>query len=151
MLCLDWKYATPSKVPRSRALFRTLNYPGIPGTQVYTPTSFYAATPLSSILSRVHPSRPVPFLCLSEKIRHNGSVNNTRFCMLMCLLIPSPAKYAYPQNRVLYAPLAEIDPEVQNIIDKETWRQFTGLELIASEVRYRFSVSFLPRVHYRNA
>ncbi|CDO71181.1 hypothetical protein BN946_scf184845.g51 [Trametes cinnabarina] len=36
-------------------------------------------------------------------------------------------------NKVLYAPLAEIDPEVQNIIDKETWRQFSGLELIASE------------------
>jgi len=39
------------------------------------------------------------------------------------------------QNKVLYQPLAEIDPEVKNIIDKETWRQFTGLELIASEVR----------------
>ena len=38
------------------------------------------------------------------------------------------------QNRVLYKPLEEIDPEVKNIIDKETWRQFTGLELIASEV-----------------
>ena len=37
-------------------------------------------------------------------------------------------------NKVLYTPLAESDPEVQNIIDKETWRQFTGLELIASEV-----------------
>ncbi|PFH50519.1 hypothetical protein AMATHDRAFT_60940 [Amanita thiersii Skay4041] len=36
-------------------------------------------------------------------------------------------------NKVLYAPLAEIDPEVQNIVDKEIWRQFTGLELIASE------------------
>ncbi|KAI6016193.1 serine hydroxymethyltransferase-domain-containing protein [Pisolithus marmoratus] len=36
-------------------------------------------------------------------------------------------------NRVLYTPLAEIDPEVKNIIDKETWRQFSGLELIASE------------------
>ncbi|KAF5318695.1 hypothetical protein D9619_010846 [Psilocybe cf. subviscida] len=36
-------------------------------------------------------------------------------------------------NKVLYQPLAEIDPEVKNIIDKETWRQFTGLELIASE------------------
>ncbi|KAF7291855.1 Serine hydroxymethyltransferase [Mycena indigotica] len=36
-------------------------------------------------------------------------------------------------NKPLYAPLAEIDPEVKNIIDKETWRQFTGLELIASE------------------
>ncbi|KAJ7577112.1 serine hydroxymethyltransferase [Mycena floridula] len=36
-------------------------------------------------------------------------------------------------NKMMYAPLAEIDPEVQNIIDKETWRQFTGLALIASE------------------
>ena len=36
---------------------------------------------------------------------------------------------------MLYAPLREIDPVVQNIIDKETWRQFSGLELIASEVR----------------
>ena len=34
----------------------------------------------------------------------------------------------------MYQPLSEADPEVQNIIDKETWRQFTGLELIASEV-----------------
>jgi len=38
------------------------------------------------------------------------------------------------QNKDLYAPLAQIDPEIQNIIDKETWRQFSGLELIASEV-----------------
>ncbi|KZT70433.1 SHMT-domain-containing protein [Daedalea quercina L-15889] len=36
-------------------------------------------------------------------------------------------------NKALYAPLAEVDPEVKNIIDKETWRQFSGLELIASE------------------
>lgn len=36
-------------------------------------------------------------------------------------------------NKPLYTPLAELDPEVKNIIDKETWRQFTGLELIASE------------------
>ncbi|KAL6301425.1 glycine hydroxymethyltransferase [Sparassis latifolia] len=36
-------------------------------------------------------------------------------------------------NKPLYTPLAELDPEVQNIIDKETWRQFSGLELIASE------------------
>jgi glycine/serine hydroxymethyltransferase len=46
---------------------------------------------------------------------------------------------------VLYAPLAEIDPEVKNIIDKETWRQFTGLELIASEVR-RFRSFRIPWV-----
>jgi len=38
-------------------------------------------------------------------------------------------------NKILYQPLAEIDPEVKNIIDKETWRQFTGLELIALKVR----------------
>ena len=43
---------------------------------------------------------------------------------------------AVSQNKALYAPLAEIDPEVKNIIDKETWRQFSGLELIASEVRF---------------
>ncbi len=48
--------------------------------------------------------------------------------------------HSCPQNKVLYAPLAEVDPEVQNIIDKETWRQFSGLELIASEVRHK-----LPR------
>jgi glycine hydroxymethyltransferase len=36
-------------------------------------------------------------------------------------------------NADLYKPLAEVDPVVQNIIDKETWRQFSGLELIASE------------------
>ena len=39
------------------------------------------------------------------------------------------------QNQDLYKPLAQVDPEVQNIIDKETWRQWSGLELIASEVR----------------
>ncbi|KAH8817681.1 glycine hydroxymethyltransferase [Flagelloscypha sp. PMI_526] len=36
-------------------------------------------------------------------------------------------------NKNLYTSLVESDPEVQNIIDKEIWRQFTGLELIASE------------------
>ncbi|KAH9958039.1 glycine hydroxymethyltransferase [Russula dissimulans] len=36
-------------------------------------------------------------------------------------------------NRDLYASLSEVDPEVQNIIDKETWRQYSGLELTASE------------------
>ena len=39
------------------------------------------------------------------------------------------------QNKDLYTPLSEADPAVQAIIDKETWRQFSGLELIASEVR----------------
>ncbi|EJD39371.1 hydroxymethyltransferase [Auricularia subglabra TFB-10046 SS5] len=36
-------------------------------------------------------------------------------------------------NKDLYTPLAQADPAIQNIIDKETWRQFSGLELIASE------------------
>jgi hypothetical protein len=44
------------------------------------------------------------------------------------------------QNRSLYTPLAEIDPEVQELIDQETWRQYTGLELIASEVRSFFLI-----------
>ncbi|KDQ10447.1 hypothetical protein BOTBODRAFT_46982 [Botryobasidium botryosum FD-172 SS1] len=43
--------------------------------------------------------------------------------------INTPTDY----NKSLYAPLAEVDPEVQSLIDKETWRQFSGLELIASE------------------
>lgn len=38
-----------------------------------------------------------------------------------------------PYNQLLYTPLAEYDPEVQKIIDDETYRQFSGLELIASE------------------
>ncbi|KAK7439388.1 glycine hydroxymethyltransferase shm1 [Stygiomarasmius scandens] len=49
------------------------------------------------------------------------------------LSIRKMASAAQDFNKMLYTPLAEIDPEVQNIIDKETWRQFTGLELIASE------------------
>ncbi|KAM6497311.1 glycine hydroxymethyltransferase [Amanita muscaria] len=36
-------------------------------------------------------------------------------------------------NRALYIHLSEADPLVQNIIDKETWRQFSNLELINSE------------------
>ncbi|EJD05534.1 glycine hydroxymethyltransferase [Fomitiporia mediterranea MF3/22] len=36
-------------------------------------------------------------------------------------------------NKDLYTPLPQYDPQVQNIIEKETWRQWSGLELIASE------------------
>ncbi|PKI84177.1 glycine hydroxymethyltransferase [Malassezia vespertilionis] len=43
--------------------------------------------------------------------------------------IPIPNDF----NKVLYQPLAEADPEVQEIIERETYRQFRGLELIASE------------------
>ncbi|KAF4563789.1 Serine hydroxymethyltransferase, cytosolic [Pleurotus pulmonarius] len=48
--------------------------------------------------------------------------------------IPSSRRMASTDfNKMLYTPLPEADPVVQNIIDKEVWRQFTGLELIASE------------------
>lgn len=40
---------------------------------------------------------------------------------------------AFFQNKALYEPLAQADPEVEAIVQKETWRQFSGLELIASE------------------
>lgn len=77
--------------------------------------------------------------------KSNGNSNNPRLCMFFCSSISKYwclRTYGYiVQNKVLYAPLAEIDPEVQNIIDKETWRQFSGLELIASEVRVAFGVS----------
>lgn len=38
------------------------------------------------------------------------------------------------QNQCLYTTLAEADPEVHKLVELETWRQFSGLELIASEV-----------------
>jgi hypothetical protein len=38
------------------------------------------------------------------------------------------------QNKMLYEDISVYDPEVNDIIEKETWRQFSGLELIASEV-----------------
>ena len=50
------------------------------------------------------------------------------------------------QNKDLYVPLAQADPEVQNIIDKETWRQFSGLELIASEVSLALRDKIVPMV-----
>ncbi|KAH9822333.1 serine hydroxymethyltransferase [Melampsora americana] len=36
-------------------------------------------------------------------------------------------------NKSLYTPLATFDPEVQKLIEDETYRQYSGLELIASE------------------
>lgn len=64
------------------------------------------------------------------------SINSTRtstptsirsFSMSSKLEIPNDF------NKVLYSPLSEADPEVAKIIEDETWRQFSGLELIASE------------------
>jgi len=44
------------------------------------------------------------------------------------------------QNAVLYSSIEEQDPEVAELIELETWRQFSGLELIASEVSPLFSL-----------
>lgn len=43
--------------------------------------------------------------------------------------IPIPTDF----NACLYTPLEEADPEINALIEKETFRQFRGLELIASE------------------
>ncbi|KAI9636421.1 serine hydroxymethyltransferase [Dioszegia hungarica] len=43
--------------------------------------------------------------------------------------VPVPSDF----NACLYTTLAEADPEVATLVEKETWRQFSGLELIASE------------------
>ncbi|KAK4046362.1 glycine hydroxymethyltransferase shm1 [Microbotryomycetes sp. JL201] len=47
----------------------------------------------------------------------------------------SAPKVAIPNdfNACLYQSLGEADPEVQALVDRETYRQFRGLELIASE------------------
>ncbi|KAK4052579.1 glycine hydroxymethyltransferase shm1 [Microbotryomycetes sp. JL221] len=47
----------------------------------------------------------------------------------------SAPKVAIPNdfNACLYQSLSEADPEVQALVDRETYRQFRGLELIASE------------------
>ncbi|RSH92150.1 Serine hydroxymethyltransferase, cytosolic [Saitozyma podzolica] len=70
--------------------------------------------------------------------------------------VPIPQDF----NKCLYTPLAEADPEVQAIVEKETWRQFSGLELIASERDWTMElahviaernngVAFIPRFqHY---
>ncbi|ORX38826.1 serine hydroxymethyltransferase [Kockovaella imperatae] len=47
----------------------------------------------------------------------------------MSSTVPVPKDF----NACLYTSLAEADPEVNKIIEDETWRQFSGLELIASE------------------
>lgn len=49
--------------------------------------------------------------------------------------VPVPTDF----NKYLYTTLAEADPEVAKIVEDETWRQFSGLELIASEVSFRRS------------
>lgn len=45
------------------------------------------------------------------------------------------------QNKGLYTSLKDEDPEIYKLIQLETWRQFTGLELIASENLTSLAVS----------
>ncbi|KAJ1919777.1 glycine hydroxymethyltransferase shm1 [Tieghemiomyces parasiticus] len=45
----------------------------------------------------------------------------------------SQSKSAAPFNAFLNTPLASYDPEIDALIEKEKYRQFSGLELIASE------------------
>ena len=90
------------------------------------PFFFNAPPPLSP-----HPlfsSPPVPAL------QDDGIHHRIRAFSACFFRLDLPLTCLCLQNKVLYAPLAEVDPEVQNIIDKETWRQWSGLELIASEV-----------------
>ncbi|PLW50353.1 hypothetical protein PCASD_01695 [Puccinia coronata f. sp. avenae] len=49
------------------------------------------------------------------------------------LCSPRTTPSTKPYNQILYTPLAEYDKEVQKIIEHETYRQFSGLELMASE------------------
>ncbi|WRT64789.1 uncharacterized protein IL334_001723 [Kwoniella shivajii] len=65
-----------------------------------------------SILSTLRSTKPT----FTKNIRMSSSV-------------PVPKDF----NACLYTPLAEADPEVNKLIEQETWRQFSGLELIASE------------------
>jgi hypothetical protein len=74
------------------------------------------------------------------------ATQNTQAFVCLSQSPDHPQTHIRLQNKVLYAPLAEIDPEVKNIIDKETWRQFTGLELIASEVRTTPVDPAIPRL-----
>ena len=69
-----------------------------------------------------------------KKLVGMAASNTPAFVCFLPFHFPFAANICIQQNEVLYAPLSEVDPEVQNIIDKEIWRQFTGLELIASEV-----------------
>lgn len=58
------------------------------------------------------------------------SINNTiKQSIRMSSSIPVPSDF----NKDLYTSLKDADPEVHSLIEKETWRQFSGLELIASE------------------
>lgn len=44
-------------------------------------------------------------------------------------------------NAALYGSLKEVDPEIFGLIEQEKERQFSGLELIASEVFFTFIIN----------
>ena len=87
-----------------------------------SPTNAFHRTPRTP----PHPLKPFP------QINQNGFLHPRP--QGLCESRATTANTtAYNKNAVLYKPLAEADPEVQQIIENETWRQFSGLELIASE------------------
>lgn len=56
------------------------------------------------------------------------ALNLLCFIQLVCKLLLAEGKQSFVD-----APLSELDPEMNAIIEKEKQRQFRGLELIASE------------------
>ena len=69
-------------------------------------------------------------LNLSSRTRNiNRSVPSVNYISKNMSSVPLPNDY----NKFLYTSLKETDEEMYNLIQDETYRQFTGLELIASE------------------
>ena len=69
-------------------------------------------------------------LNLSNRTRNfNRSIPSVNYISKNMSSVPLPNDY----NKFLYTSLKETDEEMYNLIQDETYRQFTGLELIASE------------------
>lgn len=75
------------------------------------------------------------------------SYQDTMRCLTILFSDCFRRSFRVSQNKDLYTPLAELDPEVNELIKRETWRQFSGLELIASEVRYVSTVTVVILLH----
>lgn len=67
--------------------------------------------------------RSLPTLAARSALRPTLAARPVR---AMSSSIPVPTDF----NQVLYTSLAEQDPEVAELIEKETWRQFSGLESV---------------------
>ena len=63
-----------------------------------------------------------------------AALSSPAVCLKRCATTVLTRAFSHLQTRMLYAPLKEADPEIHALIEKERVRQFTGLELIASEV-----------------